>query len=82
MVGNHLIIWEDPEPTKLPVRTVRTAELLLWDPCPSLLLYGRSWLFAAVASQNTVFKASGDEICAPVTKLLTNDRMKITYNVI
>ncbi len=28
-----------------------------------------------MASQNTVFKASDDEICTPVTKLITNDRM-------
>jgi hypothetical protein len=29
-----------------------------------------------VASQNTVFKASDAEICTPVTKLITNDRIK------
>jgi mRNA-degrading endonuclease toxin of MazEF toxin-antitoxin module len=28
-----------------------------------------------VASQNTVFKASDAEICVPVTKLITNDRI-------
>ena len=28
-----------------------------------------------MASQNTVFKASDAEICTPVTKLITNDRM-------
>jgi hypothetical protein len=28
-----------------------------------------------VASQNTVFKASDAEICTPVTKLITNDRI-------
>ncbi len=30
-----------------------------------------------MADQNTVFKASDAEICVPVTKLLTNDRMTI-----
>jgi hypothetical protein len=30
-----------------------------------------------VAIQNTVFKASDAEICVPVTKLITNDRMRI-----
>jgi cysteine synthase A len=29
-----------------------------------------------VASQNTVFKAADAEICGPVTKLITNDRIK------
>ncbi len=28
-----------------------------------------------MASQNTVFKASDAEICTPVTKLITNDRI-------